>query len=238
MCVLFLPIDDPPSASASHITGGPLLGGQVNIPSPDPRGRVDLFVDSADLPDTAAELAALLADPEACPMLFDRGGPVRLGFDAQRGGPVAEPLTVHGVVNEAHAVARPWHYLRKSGGQERVDVTLPERVAKLYLDARARWNLRPLDGIARAPLLHEDGTVRAAEGYDPDTRLWCERVPHVGVPEAPTRGDAEAALLVLRRAFRTFAFADASRVVVPDAPVPVVDTGRPPPWTRAGSSWV
>ena len=29
VCVLFLPIDDPPSASASHITGGPLLGGQV-----------------------------------------------------------------------------------------------------------------------------------------------------------------------------------------------------------------
>ena len=30
VCVLFLPIDEPPSASASHITGGPLLGGQVS----------------------------------------------------------------------------------------------------------------------------------------------------------------------------------------------------------------
>src|SRR5215210_3008607 len=31
VCVLFLPIDEPPSASASHITGGPLLGGQVTV---------------------------------------------------------------------------------------------------------------------------------------------------------------------------------------------------------------
>src|SRR5215210_3529193 len=35
VCVLFLPIDEPPSASASHITGGPLLGGQVKPPISD-----------------------------------------------------------------------------------------------------------------------------------------------------------------------------------------------------------
>src|SRR3712207_998236 len=29
VCVFFLPIDEPPSASAGHIAGGPLLGGQV-----------------------------------------------------------------------------------------------------------------------------------------------------------------------------------------------------------------
>src|SRR3712207_3220276 len=30
VCAFFRPIHDPPSASAGHITGGPLLGGQVN----------------------------------------------------------------------------------------------------------------------------------------------------------------------------------------------------------------
>jgi hypothetical protein len=192
----------------------------------DPRGRADLFVDAADLPDTAAELAGRLA---AVSHLFDRGGPARLAPDAQRGGLAAEPLTVDGVVNEAHAVSRPWTWRRGAGGAaERADLTLPERVARLYLARRGGWGLRPLDGIASAPLLAEDGGLRAADGYDAATRLWCERVPAVAVPEAPTRAQAEGALRRLRLALRTFAFADAVRVVLPGHAVPVVDVDRPP----------
>ncbi len=192
----------------------------------DPRGRTDLYVNRADLPDTAAELAQLLA---LRPMLFDRGVPVRLATDCQRGGLLAAPLDLNGVVNEAHAVARPWtHAKARDGGMMRQDVTLPDRVARLYLDLRGHWGLRPLDGIASAPLLAEDGEVRAAEGYDPRTRLWCERIPDVDVPERPSRDDAAAALARLRLPLRTFALADARRVAMPGCPVPVVDTERPP----------
>src|SRR5215213_3196801 len=45
VCVPFLPIDVPPSASASHITGGPLLGGQVSL-SLLPRGGIAKLTDS------------------------------------------------------------------------------------------------------------------------------------------------------------------------------------------------
>jgi hypothetical protein len=133
-------------------------------------------------------------------------------------------------VNEVHRIARPWQWARnrRTGKMERRDITLPERVAKLYLDDRDGWGLRPLDGITSAPLLHDDGTIRSAEGYDPETRLWCERVPAVTVPAAPSREDAAAALLRLRRWFRTFPFADAERVVEAGAPVPVVDVTKPP----------
>jgi hypothetical protein len=48
------------------------------------------------------------------------------------------------------------------------------------------------------------------------------------VPTAPSREDATAALLRLRRWFRTFAFADAERVSEPGTSVPVVDTAKPP----------
>jgi hypothetical protein len=165
-------------------------------PPTDPRGRTDLFVNGADLPDTAAELATMLA---AVPHLFDRGGPARIARDRGRDGFVVEALTLNGVVNEAHRIARPWGWVKnRDGGWERRDLTLPERVAKLYLDNRDGWCLRPLDGITSAPLLHADGTVRAAEGYDGETRLWCERVPAVEVPLAPTREDAAAALLAAR----------------------------------------
>jgi hypothetical protein len=196
-------------------------------PPTDPRNRADLFVDSADLPDTAAALAAMLA---AVPHLFDRGGPARVARDRTRGCAVVETLTINGVVNEVHRIARPWQWTRnrRTGKVERRDITLPERVAKLYLDDRDRWGLRPLDGITSAPLLHDDGTIRVAEGYDPETRLWCERVPAVTVPAAPSREDAAAALLRLRRWFRTFCFADAERVVEAGAPVPVVDVTKPP----------
>jgi hypothetical protein len=76
--------------------------------------------------------------------------------------------------------------------------------------------------------LHDDGSIRAADGYDPATRLWCESVPAVDVPENPSRAEAEAALLKLRYWFRTIAFADAERVQAPDAPAPVVDISKPP----------
>jgi hypothetical protein len=196
-------------------------------PLTDPRGRADLFIDAADLPDTAATLAAMLAN---VPHLFDRGGPARIARDRTRGCAIVETLTISGVVNEAHRIARPWQWARnrRTGKTERRDITLPERVAKLYLDHRDGWGLRPLDGITSAPLLHDDGTIRVAEGYDPETRLWCERVPAVTVPAAPSREDAAAALLRLRRWFRTFPFADAERVTETGAPVPVVDVTKPP----------
>ncbi|RVT97654.1 hypothetical protein EOD42_07495 [Rhodovarius crocodyli] len=195
-------------------------------PPVDPRGRADLFVDAADLPDTAGELAGLLA---AQPHLFDRGGPARVARDRTRDAFVVELLTHSGVVTEAHRIARPWQWVRlKDGSTERRDVTLSERVAKLYLDDRDRWGLRPLDGITSAPLLHADGSLRAVEGYDPETHLWCERIPSVDVPERPSRDDASAALHRLRRWFRTFAFADSERVQEPETVVTVVDTSKPP----------
>ncbi len=192
----------------------------------DERGRRDLEVDNADLPDTARDLADRLAEVRN---LFDRGGPSRVTLDATRGASVVERLTLNSVVNLAHRVARPWQ-LRKNrdGGFERANVTLPERVARLYLDAREAWRLRPLDGVTTAPLLADDGTIRSAEGYDAATRLWCETVPTVTVPDAPSRADAEGALRVLRHHFRTFAFADAVRRDDPSAPVSVVDPDRPP----------
>lgn len=193
---------------------------------PDARGRADLFISAADLPDSAKDLAVVLA---TVPHLFDRGGPARVAFDAQRAGMMAEPLTLNAVVNEAHAIARPWRYRRERDGTLAAEaVTLPERVALLYLAMRGQWGLRPLDGIAASPLLAEDGALRVVDGYDPGTRMWCERIPAIKVPEAPTRGDAAAALLRLRMFFRTFAFADAERITIHGETVQSVDVSKAP----------
>ena len=193
---------------------------------PDPKGREDLFISAADLPDTAAELAQHL---QRLPDLFERGGPVRLAYDAQRKGMMAEPLGIDGVVNQTHRVCRPWRYRREGNMLIPQPATLPERVAKLYLAARGSWGLPPLDGIASAPLLSEDGSLRVADGYDHATRMWCERMPVVeGLPDMPRREDAAAALLRLRTFLRTFAFGDAIKVRLPGEAVDTVDITLPP----------
>ena len=45
-------------------------------------------------------------------------------------------------------------------------VTLPDRVARMYLELDGEWDLPPLEGICTAPLLSADGN-RTAKGYDP-----------------------------------------------------------------------
>jgi hypothetical protein len=73
------------------------------------------------------------------------------------------------------------------------------------------WKLPPLDGISTAPLLSADGSIRWAEGYDDKSRLWCCNIPKLAPPTRPGRAEAEAALLLLREAFKTFPFSDAVR---------------------------
>ena len=142
--------DSPPDLAA--------LAAEITERQERDTGKPGLSVDQGDLPATAESLRDLLAGR---PNLFDRGVPVRLVHDAQRRGLVADPLTVEGVVREAHATARPFE-LRETerGGLRQARKTLPDRVAKLYLlGLKGEWRLRPLDGIATAPLLAEDGGI-------------------------------------------------------------------------------
>ena len=72
-------------------------------------------------------------------------------------------------------------------------VTLPDRVARLYLNRHDAWGVPHLDGICRAPILANDGSIRVARGYDKDTRFWCTGIELPSIPERPSRKQAEAA---------------------------------------------
>jgi hypothetical protein len=102
---------------------------------------------------------------------------------ADGGVPTAIRLTANRIVVEAHRLCRPV----KLVGDELVPVTLPDRVASMYLDMVGEWDLPPLAGICTTPLLTSDGLVRAAEGYDRAASLWCASVPALQVPEQPAR---------------------------------------------------
>jgi hypothetical protein len=184
--------------------------------------KPDLVVHASDLPATAEALRDLLA---ASGRLFDRAVPVRIIKPADGGPPSATRLTKHNVVIEAHRLCQPVRFAAKG---ERQPITLPDRLAQMYLDMAGEWDLPPLAGVSTAPLLSADGNVRAADGYDPETTLWCCHVPTLTLPPHPSRTDAEAALRRLREAFRTFPFGDASRRRDATLGVEVIDLLKPP----------
>ena len=162
--------------------------------------------------------------------LYDRGVPVRLVIDQIERRTVAQIMTPDSLVLLAHEVCRPYALKMKQDGVHEVDVRLPRPFATMYLEWRGEWRLPLLNGIASAPLLRDDGTIYCAEGYDPPSGMWLERVPDlVGlVPERPSRADAEAALLLVRTTFRTFCFADAQMQYDAAAGVPVVAVTETP----------
>jgi hypothetical protein len=106
--------------------------------------------------------------------------------------------------------------------------------------------LRPLDAIARAPFLREDGTICDAPGYDPGTRtLYSPAIAFPPIPPNPTRDDALLALARIRAPFNEFPWkeeasesafvshvlAEASRLAMARCPMyfydaPVAGTGK------------
>ena len=77
---------------------------------------------------------------------------------------------------------------------------------------RGSWTtLRPLDAIARAPFLRDDGSICDTPGYDPASRtLYVPSIEFPPIPEDPSREDALAALARLREPFNEFPWKEAA----------------------------
>jgi hypothetical protein len=188
--------------------------------------KPELIIHEGNLPATVTGLRRVMA---AAGDIFDRDGiVVRMVTGSSTGQPIALPLSHHAVVMEAHQHCRP---VRTNADGKTIAATLPERVARMYLDSGG-WGLPPLVGIATGPLLAGDGAIRTAQGYDPKTGLWCVPSPSLVVPPHPTTDDAKAALAALRQRFRTFPFTDAHmefegglEVVAQDKPPGLAESG-------------
>jgi hypothetical protein len=162
--------------------------------------------------------------------LYDRGALVRLVVDPVEGGTVAHMMTPPALVVAAHEISRPYVSVKTKAGSKEHDTALPQSIAVMYRDYRD-WRLRPLSGVASAPLLTADGSIRTAEGYDLATNMWCENMPDVAglVPTKPTEDNAHAALQLYRSVFRTFCFADSPKITEGGASgIDVVDTAQSP----------
>jgi hypothetical protein len=187
-----------------------------------------LLVENPSPDQTVAALRDRLASAGG---LYDRGVPVRLAFDQIQRGTVAQIMTPEALVLKAHTICRPYMLKKgRDGMVAEVDARLPRYLAVMYLDWRGEWRLPPLNGIASAPQLREDGTINTMQGYDVTTGMWCENMPDLAgfVPENPTMEDAAAALGVIRETFKTFCFADAETIDAAASGVATVDTSKAP----------
>ena len=177
-----------------------------------------------------AALRDILSD---VPNLYDRGAPVRLATDPTgRSSAIAQVIAPENLVLLAHQVCRPYSvYLG-----EQIDVRLPTFMARMYLGWRGEWRLPPLNGIASAPLLRDDGEIVSGSGYDPLSGMWQENVPELGerIATSPTENEAVDALKIIRQTFRTFCFADAKTVVDEAQGVSVVDVSSLPGQDESG----
>jgi hypothetical protein len=108
--------------------------------------------------------------------------PVKVVQPADR-GPMAAPLTINIVVIEAHRLCRPVAFNAKD---EIVGVTLPERVARMYLDMHGEWNLPALAGISTAPLLAADGSICASVGMTRQAGCGAARCRRCACLSAPS----------------------------------------------------
>ena len=187
---------EPNSPSAATANGGAGIG----------CGKPRLLVDAVNPDVTVTELRDILAGSG---QFYDRGVPVRVIVDPTQRGSVAQRMTPTASVLSAHKLARPYTIkIQPDGEVVEVDARLPRWAGAMYLEDRAEWQLPVLNGISSAPLLRDDGSIRAAEGYDANSGFWLENVPDIAtaIPQRPTMRDAEAALRLIRECFRTFCF--------------------------------
>jgi hypothetical protein len=90
-------------------------------------------------------------------------------------------------------------------GQSRRKVSAPAPLVDAWMDQTDWPPLRPLDAIARAPFVREDGSICDTPGYDNQSRtLYAPSCDYPPVPGSPTLDDARVALNEIRHVFDQF----------------------------------
>ena len=85
----------------------------------------------------------------------------------------------------------------------------PHEIAATILARAGEWRFPTVAGVISTPTMRPDGTILSQPGYDPATRLLLIDPPTMpGIPEAPTRDDALAALALLERLLTEFPLVD------------------------------
>ena len=180
-------------------------------PPPTKPGLPSILIDDIQLSDLTDQALAALIGANKPPSVFVRAGTVARVMRDENGVPKIESFDRVRMRCRLSEVAN-FFTLRKGegGAYEQVGTNPPLSLAENVL-AQTAWDLPPLAGIARAPILRQDGTICTTPGYDAQSRLMYCPDPDlklVPIPEYPCGEEVQACVDILLDVISDFPFAD------------------------------
>jgi hypothetical protein len=179
-------------------------------PEPANAGLPSIIIDNRQLGDLTSQAMAAIKRANSPPTTFVRsGGLVRIVYDEQD-IPKIEPLDVSRIRCRLTEVANFFTMRKSDGGYIPIGTNPPKTLAENIL-AQEDWELPPLAGVARAPILRADGTICTTHGYDPTSRLMYCPDPSLNlipVPEYPCGEEVRACVDILLQVIDEFPFVD------------------------------
>ena len=179
--------------------------------SPAKPGLPSIIIDDTQLSDLTDQAMAAIIQANEPPSVFVRAGTLARVRCDENGVPKIESFDRARMRCRLSEVANFFTLRKGEGGcYEQVGTNPPVSLAENVL-AQTAWNVPPLAGIARAPILRHDGTICTQPGYDPISRLFYCPDPGLvltRIPEFPDGNEVQACVDILLDVISDFPFAD------------------------------
>ena len=180
-------------------------------PPPTKPGLPSILIDDTQLSDLTDQALAAVIQSNKPPAVFVRAGTVARVMCDENGVPKIETFDRVRMRCRLSEVANFFTLRKGEGGcYEQVGTNPPLSLAENVL-AQTTWDLPPLAGIARAPILRHDGTICTTPGYDPVSRLMYCPDPDLKltpIPDYPDSNEVQACVDILLSVISDFPFAD------------------------------
>lgn len=182
---------------------------QETAPIPTPTQALpEIMITGRQLRDLTHEVLEALHAKNDPPRLFARGGRICRVRQDERGRPIIEELSDHGLRGEMERAANFQRETRVG-----IQPTAPPMMVVKDVQTRPRWKFAPLESLIQAPVLRADGSILDQPGYDSKTGLYyapAEGLQIPTIPDRPTEEDMAAALALLEDAIQDFPFFEAA----------------------------
>ncbi len=180
-------------------------------PPPTKPGLPSILIDDTQLSDLTDQALAAVIQANKPPAVFVRSGMVARVLSDENSVPKIETFDRVRMRCRLSEVANFFTLRKGEGGcYEQVGTNPPLSLAENVL-AQTTWDLPPLAGIARAPILRQDGTICTTPGYDPVSRLLYCPDPDLKltpISEYPDGNEVQACVDILLDVISDFPFAD------------------------------
>ena len=160
-----------------------------------------------EVTDDTLEAIRIANDPAE---IFIRSGALVRVVEDENSTPIIQNMSMDHVKERADHVADFVRVAKQGSDWAETKVNPPE-VAIKNLMARASLPFPPLEAVVESPILRPDGSICAAPGYDPKTRLYYRPAPGFEcpeIPEKPTRKDVRSALDLINEGIGEFPYSD------------------------------